>query len=88
MGAPYGIAGTSLEKTTLSQFTLMEGFPSNACSIGPKAQLHGNLSSLEISIHGRKSSKQVMVEMDIKDIKNCQNRSIWKELKSSLFSKN
>lgn len=55
----------------------MEGFPSNACSIGPKAQSHGNLSSLEISIHGRKSSEQDIEEMNIKDMKNRHDEFIW-----------
>lgn len=65
MGAPYGKEGSSLEKTTLSQLMAMEGLPSRACSIGPKAQVQGNHRSLEISMQGLKSSNGVTeVEME------------------------
>lgn len=61
IGAPYGKEGSSLENTTLSQLMAIEGLPSKACSMGPKAQVQGNHKSLEISMQGLKSSNDVIV---------------------------
>lgn len=52
MGAPYGNGGKSPGNTTLSQLILMDGFPSSAVSIGPRAQLHENGNSLDNSEQG------------------------------------
>lgn len=67
MGAPYGKLGRSLEKTTLSQSTSMEGLPPSTVSIEPKAHLHGNLNSLDNSLHGLKFPSAKTVD-DIKTI--------------------